>query len=104
MVSNAGTAKWVAFVIVALAAYPVEGAELGLQFKADSGGLYKSAQDTIRSTGRSCTKVEEMFVVTQGGSSETIFKAVCSGSREYQITIFGKRVFVKEWTGNLLGR
>lgn len=61
------------------------------------------ARANIVSIGESCPAVESLWNIRENGQSTTIFKVACSNNRDYQLTITGGKLYVKRWTGNLLG-
>ena len=59
--------------------------------------------EAVRSIGEPCSYVVRVWRVVQNGDDQPAFKGLCSDGNEYQITVMGQRVFVKPWTGTLLG-
>jgi hypothetical protein len=64
----------------------------------------REARIGIVSAGQPCPDVLNVWQVVQNAQAQPIFKISCSNNRDYQLTAVGERLFVKTWTGNLLGR
>jgi len=66
-----------------------------------SDSVNEESQKLISETGNPCVIVVQVWAVEGSSQDAAIFKAACSNSREYQITVMSGRVFVKDWTGQL---
>lgn len=77
--------------------------EMQLRPEPNLDGIYSETRAVIQSTGRSCPDVEELFQVYQGGSRQGVFKARCSNSLHYQVTVMSGKIYVKEWSGSVFG-
>lgn len=66
---------------------------------ADNGELYDGARDAVISTGRSCAEVVQMYRVGSAPIAGAVqHRVVCSNGRNYRVTLFQGRVFVKDWS------
>ena len=58
----------------------------------------------VRSSGYACAEVKRVEKVYEHGRELPIFRVWCVDSGVFQATVMRGKVFVKPWTGNLIGR
>ena len=57
----------------------------------------------IRSAGYTCNQATDVDRVYENGRELPFFVVTCDDVRDYQVSILNERIFVKPWTGSLLG-
>lgn len=71
--------------------------------EATEAAVIAEAKANIVSIGQPCPSVLHVWNIFQDGKMQPAFKVSCSNGRDYQLTIIGSKLYVKPWTGNLLG-
>lgn len=68
------------------------------------GAKREQLADFMRKSGFPCATVEAAYQLEEmDGASLDIWKLECD-TGNFQVTMMNDRVFIKDWTGNLLGR
>jgi hypothetical protein len=70
----------------------------------DDADIVALAQQTVSSTGYDCNSVDKLWLVKFTERMDIkVYKVVCDGAAQYQMTIFDGKTFAKPWTGVVLG-
>ena len=80
---------------------PYEQVELD---EVSDPSIIAAAAEQISVAGYPCGSISQLWKVDfKKDVGMTILKVRCSGSTDYQLTLFDNKGFVKPWTGTLLG-
>ena len=76
-----------------------------LQFRENHDpAVIDEAKANIVSTGQPCPSISNVWNIIQNEQTQPAYKVSCSNSTDYQLTIIGSKIYVKPWTGNILGQ
>ena len=91
-------------VILASIVFSVGAKAQDYKFKENRDpAVIAEAKANIISTGRACPSVSHVWNIVQNGQIQPVFQVSCSNDTDYQLTIVGGKLYVKNWTGNILG-
>lgn len=94
------------YMIIGMTMYATGAMSQNIDFR-DAGFGGAELADTalaVRSAGYNCPSSNGVERIVENGTPSSFFRVTCSNGERFQASVVDGKVFVKPWTGTLIGR